>query len=71
MQTSLIGQKAYCNARFIGRAQHKQGHDVRLIAAQFMILFHEDHKAQYLKPHQEIAISDWLPRVAWMPKKIA
>ena len=36
MQTSLIGLEACSRAHFLGRALRKQGHDVRLIAAQFV-----------------------------------
>jgi transposase len=36
MQTSLIGLEACSGAHFLGRALRKQGHDVRLIAAQFV-----------------------------------
>jgi transposase len=36
MQTSLIGLEACAGAHFLGRALREQGHDVRLIAAQFV-----------------------------------
>ena len=36
MQTSLIGLEACSGAHFLGRALKQQGHDVRLIAAQFV-----------------------------------
>ena len=36
LQTSLIGLEACSGAHFLGRALRKQGHDVRLIAAQFV-----------------------------------
>jgi transposase len=36
MQTSLIGLEACSGAHFLGRALRQQGHDVRLIAAQFV-----------------------------------
>jgi transposase len=36
MQTSLIGLEAGSGAHFLGRAPRKQGHDVRLIPAQFV-----------------------------------
>jgi len=36
MPTSLIGLEACSVAHFLGRALRKQGHDVRLIAAQFV-----------------------------------
>jgi transposase len=36
MQTSLIGLEACSGAHFLGRAFRQQGHDVRLIPAQFV-----------------------------------
>ena len=36
METSLIGLEACSGAHFLGRALRNQGHDVRLIAAQFV-----------------------------------
>jgi transposase len=36
LQTSLIGLEACSGAHFLGRALRKQGHEVRLIAAQFV-----------------------------------
>ncbi len=36
MQTSLIGMEACSGAHSLGRALRKQGHDVRLMAAQFV-----------------------------------
>ena len=41
LQTSLIGLEACSGAHFLGRALRKQGHDVRLIAAQFVTSFVE------------------------------
>jgi transposase len=35
IQMSLIGPEACSGAHLLGRALHKQGYDVRLIAAQF------------------------------------
>jgi transposase len=36
MPTSLVGLEACAGAHFLGRALRKQGHDVRLIAGQFV-----------------------------------
>ena len=36
MQTSLIGMEACGGAHFLGRALREQGHDVKLIPAQFV-----------------------------------
>jgi transposase len=44
LQTSLIGLGACSGAHFLGRALRKQGHDVRLIAAQFVKPFVKSNK---------------------------
>src|SRR5258708_1021278 len=44
MQTSLIGLEACSGAHFLGRALRKQGHDVRLIPAQFVKPFVKSNK---------------------------
>ena len=44
MQASLIGMEACSGAHFLGRALRKQGHDVRLIAAQFVKPFVKSNK---------------------------
>ena len=44
MQTSLIGLEACSGAHFLGRALRNQGHDVRLIAAQFVKPFVKSNK---------------------------
>jgi transposase len=44
LQSSLIGLEACSGAHFLGRALRKQGHDVRLIAAQFVKLFVKSNK---------------------------
>src|ERR1035438_2254389 len=36
MQTSLIGMEACSGAHFLGRALRAQGHDVRLMPAQYV-----------------------------------
>jgi transposase len=36
MQTSLIGMEACSGSHFLGRALREQGHDVKLIPAQFV-----------------------------------
>jgi transposase len=47
IQTSLIGLKACSGAHFLGRALRKQGHDVRLIAAQFVKPFVKSNKNDF------------------------
>ena len=48
MQTSLIGMEACSGAHFLGRALRKQGHDVRLIAAQFVKPFVKSNKNDFI-----------------------
>ena len=48
MQTSLIGLEACSGAHFLGRALRKQGHDVRLIAAQFVKPFVKSNKNDFI-----------------------
>jgi len=46
--TSLIGLEACSGAHFLGRALRKQGHDVRLIAAQFVKPFVKSNKNDFV-----------------------
>ena len=48
MQTSLIGLEACSGAHFLGRALRKQGHEVRLIAAQFVKPFVKSNKNDFV-----------------------
>src|SRR4249920_274261 len=48
IQTSLIGLEACSGAHFLGRALRKQGHDVRLIAAQFVKPFVKSNKNDFV-----------------------
>jgi transposase len=48
MQTSLIGLQACSGAHFLGRALRKQGHDVRIIAAQFVKPFVKSNKNDFV-----------------------
>ena len=47
-QTSLIGLEACSGAHFLGRALKQQGHDVRLIAAQFVKPFVKSNKNDFV-----------------------
>ena len=44
LQSSLIGLEACSGAHFLGRALRAQGHNVRLIAAQFVKPFVKSNK---------------------------
>jgi transposase len=48
LQISLIGLEACSGAHFLGRALRKQGHDVRLIAAQFVKPFVKSNKNDFI-----------------------
>src|SRR5258707_10360971 len=48
LQTSLIGLEACSGAHFLGRALRKQGHEVRLIAAQFVKPFVKSNKNDFI-----------------------
>src|SRR5208282_35096 len=48
LQTSLIGLEACSGAHFLGRALSNQGHDVRLIAAQFVKPFVKSNKNDFV-----------------------
>jgi transposase len=48
LQTSLIGLEACSGAHFLGRALRNQGHDVRLIAAQFVKPFVKSNKNDFV-----------------------
>ena len=48
MQTSLIGMEACSGAHFLARALRKQGHDVRLMAAQFVKAFVKSNKNDFV-----------------------
>src|SRR6202034_1778748 len=48
MQTSLMALEACSGAHFLGRALKQQGHDVRLIAAQFVKPFVKSNKNDFV-----------------------
>src|ERR1700680_3214804 len=48
MQTSLIGMEACSGAHFLGRVLRAQGHDVKLIPAQFVRPFVKSNKNDFL-----------------------
>ena len=48
LQTSLIGLEACSGAHFLCRALRKQGHDVRLIPAQFVKPFVKSNKNDFV-----------------------
>ena len=48
LQASLVGLEACSGAHFLGRALREQGHDVRLIPAQFVKPFVKSNKNDFL-----------------------
>jgi hypothetical protein len=48
LQTSLIGMEACSGAHFLGRVLRAQGHDVKLIPAQFVKPFVKSNKNDFL-----------------------
>ena len=48
LQTSLIGMEACSGAHFLGRALQAQGHDVKLIPAQFVKPFVKSNKNDFM-----------------------
>ena len=48
LQTPLIGLEACAGAHFLGRALRKQGHDVKLIPAQFVKPFVKSNKNDFV-----------------------
>jgi transposase len=48
LQTCLIGMEACSGAHFLGRALREQGHDVKLIPAQFVKPFVKSNKNDFL-----------------------
>src|SRR5665811_1684480 len=48
MQTCLIGMEACSGSHFLGRALREQGHDVKLIPAQFVKPFVKSNKNDFL-----------------------
>src|SRR6202451_2752542 len=48
MQTCLIGMEACSGSHFLGRALREQGHDVKLIPAQFVKPFVKSNKNDFI-----------------------
>ena len=48
LPASLIGLEACAGAHFLGARQREQGHDVRLIPAQFIKLYRKSNKNDFL-----------------------
>ena len=60
LQTSLIGMEACGGAHFLGRALRAQGHEVKLIPAQFVKPFVKSNKNDFIDA--EALMQKRLPR---------
>ncbi len=59
MQTCLIGMEACSGAHFLGRTLREQGHDVKLIPAQFVKPFVKSNKNDFLDAEAIAEAVDW------------
>jgi transposase len=48
LQVQLIGMGTYSGAQFLGRALREQGHEVRLMPAQYLKPYSQMNKCDYL-----------------------
>lgn len=67
-QRMLIGMEACGGAHFLGRALRSQGHDARLMAAQFVKAFRKSNKNDYLDA-EAIAEAVQRPTMRFVPIK--
>lgn len=67
-QRMLIGMEACGGAHFLGRALRDQGHDARLMAAQFVKAFRKSNKNDYLDA-EAIAEAVQRPTMRFVPIK--
>jgi transposase len=67
-QQMLIGMEACGRAHFLGRALRTQGHDARLIPAQFVKAFRKSNKNDYLDV-EAIAEAVQRPTMRFVPIK--
>jgi transposase len=68
MQTCLIGMEACSGSHFLGRALREQGHDVKLIPAQFVKPFVKSNKNDFIDAE---AIAEAVPPKTLSLAKIA
>jgi transposase len=73
ISASLIGLEACSGARFLGRALRKQGHDVKLIPAQFVKPFVKSNKNDFIDAEaiaeaverKNMGLSRSRPMISW------
>jgi transposase len=68
MQVRLIGMEACSGAHFLGRALRAQGHDVRLMPAQYVKPYVQTNKSDYIDA-EAIAEAVQRPRMRFVPIK--
>src|SRR6202795_867678 len=68
MQTCLIGMEACSGSHFLGRALRAQGHDVKLMPAQYVKPYVQTNKSDYIDA-EAIAEAVQRPRMRFVPIK--
>jgi transposase len=68
MQVQLIGMEACSGAHFLGRALRAQGHEVRLMPAQYVKPYVQTNKSDYIDA-EAIAEAVQRPRMRFVPIK--
>jgi transposase len=68
VQAQLIGMEACSGAHFLGRALRAQGHDVRLMPAQYVKPYVQTNKSDYIDA-EAIAEAVQRPRIRFVPIK--
>jgi transposase len=68
LQVQLIGMEACSGAHFLGRALREQGHDVRLMPAQYVKPYVQTNKSDYIDA-EAIAEAVQRPRMRFVPIK--
>jgi transposase len=68
VQAQLIGMEACSGAHFLGRALRAQGHDVRLMPAQYVKPYVQTNKSDYIDA-EAIAEAVQRPRMRFVPIK--
>ena len=68
LQAQLIGMEACSGAHFLGRALREQGHEVRLMPAQYVKPYVQTNKSDYIDA-EAIAEAVQRPRMRFVPIK--
>src|ERR1700757_2252794 len=68
LQVGLIGMEACSGAHFLGRALREQGHEVRLMPAQYVKPYVQTNKSDYIDA-EAIAEAGQRPRMRFVPIK--